>query len=242
MSFEVNSQLNTRINYTQTSAVNNSQHYNAKYSNLSPLGNDVFVKTQVSDFQDIYKKFFNLNTITQAITPEIKAICNKYGLNYKITQEKINNCDIKHFEDTYNYALLTAQKMGLSEQETQDLKLAAALHDIGKLFIPDEILNKNDKLSQIEKEIISKHSKLGYLLASSMGLNQNVTGAILNHHSNVNNSKICEIIKVSDRYSALTSKRSYKTAFSPMLSYSILKSDAQNNKLFLEILNLFKTP
>ena len=100
-----------------------------------------------------------------------------------------------------------------------------------------EILNKKGKLTKQEREIINKHSELGYRLALSLGLNENIANAILNHHSDKKSSNICEIIKVADRYSALTSRRSYKKQFSPLLSLTILNNEANNHKISKEVLN-----
>jgi diguanylate cyclase (GGDEF)-like protein len=66
-----------------------------------------------------------------------------------------------------NIALKFAEKLKLSESEKNRLSLLAELHDIGKINISEEILNKPDRLNQKEWEIIKKHTEQGYKIASS---------------------------------------------------------------------------
>ena len=68
--------------------------------------------------------------------------------------------------------------MGLTQNEKEDLKMASILHDIGKAYIPTEILNKPDKLTPEERNVINIHAELGGEVARQLGANENVVEII----------------------------------------------------------------
>ncbi len=67
-----------------------------------------------------------------------------------------------HVRRVAEYSKLLALKIGLSEEEAEELKMASPMHDIGKVAIPDSILNKPAKLTKEEFEIMKTHAQLGY--------------------------------------------------------------------------------
>jgi len=69
-----------------------------------------------------------------------------------------------HARRTSEYAVVLARHMGLNKDETEAAKSCAIVHDVGKIGIPDNILQKPDKLTPNEMEIIRKHSEIGYNL------------------------------------------------------------------------------
>jgi len=69
-----------------------------------------------------------------------------------------------HAMRTSECAMIIARRMGLNEDETKAVKCGATVHDVGKIGIPDSILQKPDKLTPNEMEIIRKHSEIGYNL------------------------------------------------------------------------------
>lgn len=73
-------------------------------------------------------------------------------------------------------------QVGLSESDLTDLELLAELHDLGKVAIPENILEKEGELTTDEREELNKHSEIGYQIAkSSLGIN-NIAEYILYHH------------------------------------------------------------
>lgn len=148
----------------------------------------------------------------------------------------VNMIDLKVFDDyTYyhcvNVAVLSiiiGLAMGLNRKKLYYLGVGAMLHDIGKIFVPKEILAKNGKLTAEEFEIVKEHSKKGSeYLKTRYHIPFESNLAVLTHHEyyngrgypyNLKSEKIPElgrIITVADVYDALTSDRPYRKALPP---------------------------
>ena len=78
--------------------------------------------------------------------------------------------------------------MKLDHDIVDDLTIAGLFHDIGKTLVPKDILDKPGKLTPQEYEIVKMHSKMGYDLLISSGLNARILNAILNHHERCDGS------------------------------------------------------
>jgi two-component system response regulator RpfG len=122
------------------------------------------------------------------------------------------------------YSRLIAEQLGLPEGECEAIELAAPMHDIGKIGIPDEILRKPARLSHCEFEIMKTHTQIGYEIlkdSPSKYLQMGATIA-LSHHEKYNGTGYpnqlggqeiplaARIVSVADAYDALTSERPYK--------------------------------
>ncbi len=123
-----------------------------------------------------------------------------------------------------------AQNMGrdlqLTDSELDNLRLLAALHDIGKIAIPDSILDKPEKLSSEEWETIKDHPEIGYRIALSSPELAPIAEAILHHHEWWDGSGyplglkgekiplISRIIAITDAYDVMLNGRPYKKAMS----------------------------
>lgn len=118
--------------------------------------------------------------------------------------------------------------MGLDEENLLGLVTAALLHDLGKLSIPSEILNKPGRLTPEEYQIMKSHATVSYeLLRERWDVSAQVKSAVLSHHENVDGSGypqgiegaeqtlFTRILHVADVYDALVSKRPYKEPYSP---------------------------
>lgn len=121
-----------------------------------------------------------------------------------------------------------ARQLGLSESETQEAGMAGLLHDLGKAFVPAEILNKPGKLSCAEFEVIKTHPDEGYRLLSAVsGIGNQVKDVCLHHHEKVDGTGYPDGLKgdsislfakmgaVCDVYDAVTSNRPYKVGWDP---------------------------
>jgi putative two-component system response regulator len=123
-----------------------------------------------------------------------------------------------------SYAVSVAQQLGLDEAAQTTIRLGAYLHDLGKVKVPHEILNKPDRLTQDEFAIIKKHPEWGVELIAGIELPWDVTPIILWHHEKDDGSGYphglkgeavplaSQIICVVDVYDALTTTRSYRGA------------------------------
>ncbi|MDF2593357.1 MAG: hypothetical protein K0S75_2823, partial [Clostridia bacterium] len=118
------------------------------------------------------------------------------GINEKDTiiqcLNEIKNDDdytYTHSVNTAFYAMLISKWMGLSMHETKLSIEAGLLHDVGKVKIPKEILNKKGKLTQEEYELVKKHTVIGFELIKDVAdIKPEVKQAALLHHERVNRS------------------------------------------------------
>lgn len=144
--------------------------------------------------------------------------------------------DLRSYDDyTYAHSVNVAvlccvigTGMKLTLEELENLVTAAVLHDLGKLTIPMEILNKPGRLTQEEFQIMKSHAVRSYeLLKDRRELSAFVKSAVLCHHENVDGSGyplgtdaseqslFIRILHVADVYDALIAKRPYKDPYSP---------------------------
>lgn len=138
------------------------------------------------------------------------------NINYKYDKEKL------HTERVALYCEAIATAMELSPKEITDIKMAASLHDIGKIMIPPKLLNKKGKLTAEEYEVIKKHPETGYQILKSVDEYAGLAEYVLCHHerwdgngypTGLKEKEIplqARIISVADAYEAMTSKRSYQ--------------------------------
>lgn len=115
----------------------------------------------------------------------------------------------------------------LPDNELDLLTLAAALHDVGKFLIPEEVLNKEGKLTDKEFDLIKKHPVLGYEFLKDQDINEHVKQAALMHHERCDGSgypygittneidNFALIIAIADVYDAMTAARKYRAPLCP---------------------------
>lgn len=127
-----------------------------------------------------------------------------------------------HSNRVAHYAALIATELGWSESEVENLKNAACLHDVGKIGIPDTILNKPTKLMDEEYEIIKKHTTIGADILKNITLIEHVDIVARFHHERYDGKGYpvglsgeaipieARIVAVADSYDAMSSKRIYR--------------------------------
>ncbi|MDK2901703.1 MAG: hypothetical protein PWR14_607 [Thermosediminibacterales bacterium] len=131
-----------------------------------------------------------------------------------------------HSERVAQYAVAVAREMGLPEDETEIIQYAALLHDIGKIGISEQILNKPAKLSEEEFERIKTHPVIGSLIVERIKFLSKASDLIKCHHERLDGTgypsglksgeipRGAEILSVADVFDALTSDRPYRKAWS----------------------------
>lgn len=141
----------------------------------------------------------------------------------------------EHVEKTVHYATEIAKEMRVAPADIECIKKAAALHDLGKVGISDKILRKKSKLSKKEFEEIKKHSQIGVDILRPVHFMHDIIPLILHHHERwdgkgypdgLKGEEIpigARIISVADAYDALTSKRSYRAAYTKKHALQIIK-------------------
>ena len=129
-----------------------------------------------------------------------------------------------HSQRVSDMAMKVCQLIGLSEEVTEQIHIAAHLHDIGKIGVPDAVLNKPDRLTDEEFEQIKKHPTIGAEILSKSHHLSEVKDIVLSHHERFDGKGYpqglkaeqipvgARIIAICDSIDAMTSTRSYRQA------------------------------
>lgn len=143
-----------------------------------------------------------------------------------------------HSHRVAEYSVLIARELGWNEKELSNLKNAAHLHDIGKIAIPDTILNKPSKLSEEKFSIIKEHTIIGANILKNISLIDHVQEIVRNHHERYDGNGYpdglkgkeiplhARIVTVADSYDAMSSQRIYRNQLPP----EKIIQELENNK------------
>src|SRR5690348_1584127 len=131
-----------------------------------------------------------------------------------------------HSERVGELAARIGRRLGLDEAQIELTRLAASLHDLGKLAIPEEILRKPGTLNESERLVLQRHPQIGFRMLESLGV-EPIAEWVLHHHerwdgdgypNRLRGEEIplgARIIFVADAYDAMTSERVYRRSLSP---------------------------
>lgn len=182
------------------------------------------LKARVRTHVSLYQLQSNLQTQVENQTEEIRK------LNHEMTYLSASIAELKsketgqHLRRVAEFCYLFCKFLGHDEAECEKIKMAAVLHDIGKVGISDEILNKPDKLNDEEWVVMKQHSAMGYemLIDSEFELMRLAATIALEHHERWDGegypygkkgdaiSLVGRICAVSDVFDSLLDKRVYK--------------------------------
>ncbi len=180
-------------------------------------------------FLNIYKNLRYSELLEKAYTELLESLAS--------TIEEKDRYTGLHSSEVEKIALSIAEKIGLTDEEKEILRKASMLHDIGKIGIPDEILNKPGKLTDTEYEKIKEHPIIGYRILSRSRTLQDVAKIVLHHHEWYGGRGypfglvgeeiplLARILCLSDAFHALTSDRPYRPAFPVDKALEIVKSE-----------------
>lgn len=141
-----------------------------------------------------------------------------------------------HCRRVANMAVEVGRRLGLGNQELVHLRWAGIVHDVGKIGIPEEILNKPGKLSGEEYEIMKRHPDLGAKILAGTRYSEHIISGVRHHHERMDGmgypdgikgeqiSLQARIIAVCDVWDAVTSKRSYRSYFPFDEALAIMKA------------------
>lgn len=153
--------------------------------------------------------------------------------------DKMDPITKKHSESVANLVCRICEYLGFNWQVTIHSTMNAYLHDVGKLAVPQEILNKPGRLTDEEYKIIKTHTTKGYEICMKDIKLRPYADAALYHHEALNGTGypngvtkkdipyIAQIVRVADEYDAITSKRQYKTHINISETLKILIKEAQ---------------
>lgn len=218
---------------------------------------DLQYKVEVSGKDEIRELADSFNSMAQSLFESRMKLQDYF---YRVVLSLLRILEAKdvytkgHSERVSEYAKKIALKMGLPAQRAELLKKLAQLHDIGKLVIYEGILNKQDKLSEKEWEVIKEHPVTGEEILKPLFLDKEMLAAVRSHHerydgkgypdkiSGENISIFAQIISAADSYDAMTSARAYRPALSRDEAARELKNNSgtqfnpQVIKAFLSVL------
>ena len=161
-----------------------------------------------------------------------------------IIRSLVNTMDAKdaytcgHSERVALIARRIARQLELDESECEQIYVSGLLHDIGKIGVPDEVLQKPGKLTEEEFDLIRQHPVIGYQILKHLQQFAYVLPGVLHHHESVDGSGyphglkgtqiplMARILAVADSYDAMTSSRPYRTAMPVSKAESILRQGA----------------
>lgn len=154
------------------------------------------------------------------------------------TTEKVDAYTAGHSYRVALYALKLAEELQLCADQLRAIAQGSLVHDVGKLSIPDQILNKPGKLSAEEWKLIEQHPVTGYKLCRRLGFMQEELSVIRSHHERWDGTGypdqlsgediplLARVTAVADVYDALTSLRSYRSALSHEEALAHIRSES----------------
>lgn len=196
--------------------------------------------------QNSLQQYFTEDYIKNVLrtNPKIRQILAEKGVPAQINMQNLKHIQFGHAADTQEIAKGIIKNLPQSQRykiDTNAINNASYLHDIGKVFIPDEILNKPAMLEGYEREIMQTHSELGYEILKNSSLDEKTKELVKYHHQNrlgsgypktdmdFSDDLNLQILAVADKYSALTEHRAYKSAMTPEKALGIIYADVQKN-------------
>ncbi len=177
--------------------------------------------------KEISTSYDKLNKLFKSM---IKAITKAIDARDKFTSG--------HSQRVADYTIGFAKYLNFDSKYIDRLEIAALLHDIGKLGVPEEIINKPGKLSNEEFDLIKQHPIIGELIIDDIEELEDIIGVVKYHHERFNghgypiNLKgdniplMARIITITDAYDAMTSNRPYREGLSKIAAINEIKKYA----------------
>ncbi len=204
----------------------------------------------------------NLESLVEARTDQLQAALEELKRSYDITLEVLGEAlDYKdretegHSKRVTAYTMAIASRMGVPKEQIETIARGAFLHDIGKMAIPDNILNKPGKLTPDEVAIMREHCHLGYKLVRKIPVLQEAAEIVYSHQERFDGSGYprglkgegiplgARIFSIADTLDAITSDRPYRPAQTldaardEIQKWSGRQFDPEVVKVFLEMPN-----
>jgi len=175
--------------------------------------------TDITEYMNTQAALMTSNEkLRHAMEGTINALAN--------TLEKRDPYTLHHQQRVTELVVAIAKKMGLAEEQLNGIRTAATLHDIGKIYVPSEILSKPARLSEAEFSIVKIHARAGYEILQSIDFGWPVAQVILQHHERLDGSGYptgikdqeilmeAKILAVADVVEAMSTHRPYRSAHS----------------------------
>ncbi len=245
-----------------------NQGYSSKIIRISAKpGVEKTLSTVIVGIHDQQGGLHSLMSLNQDISEAIKLnndiIETQKEMIYIMGEVVENRCQETglHIKRVAQMSEFLATQYGLSTEHAQMIKIASPMHDIGKIGIPDDILQKRGKLNSLEFNTMKKHAEMGYQMLNKLDRPLIKMAATIahEHHEHYNGKGYplgiagdeiaieARIVALVDVFDALSSKRSYKEAWTDekikdyLISHKGTKFDPELVDLFLENINQILT-
>jgi len=164
--------------------------------------------------------------------------------------EKKDAFSLGHSRRVAFLSALVAKKFGATETQVSQIALGGYLHDVGKVVVPSEILEKKEPLTDADWHLIRKHPRAGYDLLRAIGKLTSGLDIVHQHHEMLDGSGYpnglagdqitieARIVTVADVYDAMTANRSYRPAIERPAVVQHLKKLALSGKLDYEVVSV----
>lgn len=214
---------------------------------------DLSYRVKINGNDEISELARSLNGMAKSLDESRKKLLSYF---YDVAKSMVRIIEARdrymkgHSERVAEYAVKIAGKMGFSKDKIELLEETALLHDIGKLGIEESILNKKEKLTEEEWEIIRQHPVIGEDMLRPITLTPELLTIVRGHHERYdgkgypdrltgeNISVFTSILSVADAYSAMTTERPYKRAMNKEEAIKELKGCA-GTQFNPKIVNIF---
>lgn len=189
------------------------------------------IKTQVREIMSIpsLKSGLNARRVTELVERLLEQILASGDILHHLSDIRtIDDYTFSHCVNVAVYSLVTGVGLGMRQDMLRELGMGAILHDVGKLLIRPEVLQKPTSLNDSEFEEVKRHVALGHELVSSIkGITPAAASISLNHHERMDGSGYprglkgdeipltARIVAIADVYDALTSDRVYREREEP---------------------------
>ena len=182
--------------------------------------------------REIIQQYDEINALyeeTQAMNETLSELSEQLQESYRMTILSLSNAieandnyTRGHCERVTEYALALGRVMGQTEEQLLTLEYASLLHDVGKIGVPSEILNKAGALSENEFIQICKHPEMGYSIVMKVPFLRECAEILLQHHERYDGSgypkgvmgsnirQEARMIAIADAFDAMTSARPYR--------------------------------
>ncbi|AZR72093.1 hypothetical protein BBF96_01010 [Anoxybacter fermentans] len=217
-------------------------HVSGNCRKIKYLGRDCIL-VNIKDISNEIKAFEEKNRTCEEI---LKVLSRSIDYRDSYTEE--------HSERVKNYAVKLAKELLLPESLVEEIRIGSLLHDLGKLGIPDQIINKQGLLSVEEYEKIKEHPRIGYRIIEPVQISRNIKAIILFHHERwdgqgyplgLKGDEIplpARIVAIADAFDAMTSNRVYRKACSKEEALKEIQAcsgsqfDPQLSKVFIKMI------
>lgn len=209
---------------------------NTSIAELNETNDKLVVKND--EIKSLYQQTSAMNDVLHELLDELRA-------GYIVTVRSLSNAiEAKdrytkgHCEWVTRYALETAKRFNVSNEDLTSLEYASLLHDIGKIGMPNSILCKPDRLTDEEYEIVKQHPSIGYNILKDIEFLGKSTPLVRHHHERIDGKGypdgltgneldlLTKILAVADAFDAMVSSRPYrKRPLAPEQALSILKKN-----------------